>query len=70
MDKGLRTLLFLKGHKNEMRRRIVRQHKLKLFGVIFELSGIFYLYRDFVTVLAKITGAVTLLDKFKRELVH
>jgi hypothetical protein len=35
--------------------------------VIFELSGVLYLYRDFVTVLAKIATTVTLMDKIKRN---
>jgi len=38
---------------------------MKLFGVCFELSGFFYLYRDFVTVLAKIATTLTLMDKIK-----
>jgi len=42
---------------------------MKLFGVIFELSGVFYLYRDSVTVLAKIATIVTLLDKIKIEFI-
>jgi len=40
---------------------------MKLFGVIFELSGVFYLYRDFINILAKIATAVTLIDKIKME---
>jgi len=56
---------------------------MKLSGVIFELSGVLYLYRDSVTVfgviylyrdsvtvLAKIAAAVTLMDKTKRESIH
>jgi len=43
---------------------------MKLFGVIFELGGVLYLYRDFVTVLAKNTSVVTLMDKTKREPIH
>jgi len=43
---------------------------MKLFGVIFELSGVLYLYRDFVTVLAKIVAAVTLIDKIKMKFIH
>jgi len=38
---------------------------MKLFGVIFELSEVLYLYRDFVIVLLKIAAAVTLIDKTK-----
>jgi len=38
--------------------------------VFFELSGVLYLYRDFVTVLAKIAAAVTLMDKTKSEHIH
>jgi len=37
--------------------------------VIFELSGVLYLYRDSITVLAKIVTAVTLMDKIKTTLV-
>jgi len=43
---------------------------MKLFDVIFELSGVLYLYRDFVTVLAKIATPVTLMDKIKIEFIH
>jgi len=35
--------------------------------VIFELSGVLYLYRDFITVLTKIAATVTLMDKIKME---
>jgi hypothetical protein len=38
--------------------------------VFFELSGVLYLYRDFVTVCVKIAAAVTLMDKIKREVIH
>ena len=38
---------------------------MKLFDVFFELSGVLYLYRDFVTVLSKIATTVTLMDKIK-----
>jgi len=37
---------------------------------IFELSGVLYLYRDSVTVLAKIATTVTLMDKIKMEFIH
>ena len=40
---------------------------MKLFGVFFELSEVLYLYRDSVTVLAKIATTVTLMDKIKME---
>jgi len=43
---------------------------MKLFGVFFELSGVLYLYRDSVSILAKIATAVTLMDKIKMELIH
>jgi len=43
---------------------------MKLFGVFVELSGVLYLYRDYVTVLAKITTAVTLMDKIKMGFIH
>jgi len=36
----------------------------------FELSGVLYLYRDFVTVLAKIATTVTLMDKLKMKFIH
>jgi len=42
---------------------------MKLFAVVFELSGVLYLYRDFVTVLAKLAAAVTLMDKTKSAAV-
>jgi len=41
-----------------------------LFGVYFELSGVLYLYRDSVTVLAKIATTVTLMDKLKMKFIH
>jgi hypothetical protein len=63
-----------------MRRRIARQHKLEgeerkssrqlnrnSLVCFFELSGVLYLYRDFVTVLAKNAATVTLMDKIKRN---
>jgi len=43
---------------------------MKLFGVFFELSGVLYLYRDSVTVLAKIVTTVTLMDKLKMKFIH
>jgi len=43
---------------------------MKLFGVFFKLSEVIYLYRDFVTVLAKIATAITLMDKIKTEFIH
>jgi len=46
---------------------------MKLFGVFFELSEVFYLYRDSVdsvTVLAKIATTITLMDKIKMEFIH
>ena len=43
---------------------------MKLFVVFFELSGVLYLYRDFVTIIAKISIAVTLIDKIKMEFLH
>jgi len=42
---------------------------MKLFGVFFELSGVLYLCRDFVTVLVKIAAIVTLMDKIKSAAV-
>jgi len=43
---------------------------MKLFGVFFELSEVLYLYRDSVTVLAKIATTVTLMDNIKMEFIH
>ena len=43
---------------------------MKLFGVFFELSGVLYLYRDSVTVLATIATTADLMDKLKMELIH
>jgi len=43
---------------------------MKLFDMFFELSGVLYLYRDFVTVLAKTATTVTLIDKIKMEFIH
>ena len=43
---------------------------MKLFGVYFELSGVLYLFRDSITVLAKIATTVTLMDKIKMEFIH
>jgi len=42
----------------------------KFFGLIFEQSEVFYLYKDFVIVLVKIAATVTLIDKIKMELIH
>jgi len=66
-----------------MKRRKTHRHKsrkekrerfpdnsMKLFGVFFELSGVLCLYRDSVTVLAKIATTVTLMDKIKMEFIH
>jgi len=43
---------------------------MKFFGVFFELSEVLYLYRDSVTILAKIATTVTLVDKIKMEFIH
>jgi len=43
---------------------------MNLFGAIFELSEVLCLYRDFVTVLAKIATTVTLMNKIKMEFIH
>jgi len=51
------------------KRERVPDNSMKLFSVIFELSGVLYLYRDSVTVLAKIATAVTLMDKIKIEFI-
>jgi len=52
------------------KRERVPDNSMKLFGVFFELSGVIYLYRDSVIVLAKIARAVTLIDKIKIEFIH
>jgi len=79
----LRILLIPKGKKKEMKRRKTRQHKSRkgeerkslrqlneTLQCIFELSGVLYLYRDFVTVLVKIATAITLMDKIKMKFIH
>jgi len=38
---------------------------MKLFGVFFQLSEVLYLYRDSVTVLAKIATTITLWIRLK-----
>jgi len=43
---------------------------MKPFGVFFELSWVLYLYRDSVTILAKIATIVTLMDKIKMKFIH
>ena len=43
---------------------------MKLFDVIFELSGVLYLHKDSVTVLAKIATTVTLMDKIKMKFIY
>jgi len=43
---------------------------MKLFGVFVELSGVLYLYRDSITVLAKIATTITLMDKIKMKFIH
>ena len=58
-----------KSRKGE-ERKSSRQLNETLFVCFFELSGVFYLYRDFVIVLEKITIAVTLMDKTKMEPSH
>ena len=80
----LRPFLIMKGHYNEKGTMVLRlvntsqerekrerviDNSIKLFDVFFELSGILYLCRDFVTVLAKIAAIVTLMDKIKRDLI-
>jgi len=52
------------------RRERVLDNSIELFDVIFELSGVLYLYRGFVTGLVKIVAAVTLMDKIKMKLNH
>jgi len=52
------------------KREIVLDNSIKLFDVIFDLSGVLYLYRDFVIVLAKIATTVTIMDKIKRKLKY
>ena len=48
----------------------VPDNSMKLFCVFFELSGVLYLYRDSVTVLAKITTTITLVDNIKMKFIH
>ena len=43
---------------------------MTLFGVIFELSRVLYLFRDSITVLPKIATTVPLMDKIKMEFIH
>jgi len=43
---------------------------MKLFGVFSELSEVLYLYKKFVTVLAKIATTVTLMDKIKMKFIR
>jgi len=52
------------------KRERVPDNSIKLFGVFVELSGVLYLYRDYVTVLAKIATTVTLMDNIKLEFIH
>jgi len=52
------------------RRERVPDNSMKLFGVFVELSGVLYLYRDSVIVLAKIATTVALMDKIKIEFIH
>jgi len=79
----LRTLLIPKGQKKrrwrkerlvntsqEREKRVRVPDNSKLFGVFFELSGVLYLYRDSVTVLAKIMTTITLVDKIKMKFIH
>lgn len=54
----------------DLQRERVPDNSMKLFGVFFELSGVLYLYRDSVTVLAKIATTITLMDKIKMEFIH
>jgi len=79
----VRTLLIPKDKKRRLReerlvntsqerekRERVPDNSMKLFGVFFELYGVLYLYRHFVTVLAKIVTTVTLMDKIKMKFIH
>jgi len=81
---ALRTLLISKGQKKrrwgeerlvntsqerEERERVFN-NSMKLYDVSFELSEVLYLYRNFVTVLAKIVTAITLMDKIKMKFIH
>ena len=52
------------------KRERVPDNSMKLFRVFFELSGVLYLYRDSITVLAKIATIVTLMDKLKMKFIH
>ena len=64
-----KEILINTSQEREKRER-VPDNSMKLFVVFFELSGVLYLYRDFVTIIAKISIAVTLIDKIKMEFLH
>jgi len=79
----LRTFLILKGQRKgdeerkdsstrqeREKRERVSDNSMKLFGVYFELSGVLYLFKDSIIVLAKIATAVTLMDKIKMEFIY
>jgi len=51
----------------EKRERVL-DNSIELFGVIFQLNRVIYLYRGFITGLAKIATTVTLVDKIIRKL--
>jgi len=63
------TTIFYNTSWREKRER-VPDNSMKLFDVFFQLSGVLYLYRDSVTVLAKIATAVTLMDKIKMKFIR
>ena len=80
----LRTLLIPKGQKKEDEEKKDSSTQVKKgrrekeylttqwnsLVYFFELTGVLYLYRDSVTILAKIATTVTLMDKIKMEFIH
>jgi len=80
----LRTLLIPKGQKKgdeekkDSSTQVKKGRREKEFPTtqwnslmcFFKLSGVLYLYRDSVTILAKIATTVTLKDKIKMEFIH
>ena len=55
--------------EREKRERVLG-NSIELLDVFFELSGVLYLCRDSVTVLAKIATTITLMDKVKMKFIH
>jgi hypothetical protein len=60
-------------HQAEIKRQKIERildNSIELFGVIYELSRVFYLYWHFEVSLDKIAATVTLVEKIKRELTR